>query len=86
MHFSEDIPFVTRRISIQHIRQIWSRAALVIAHFKDHFQKPRVFRPCSIHGHAETMLKSIPEEELKQYFEQWKHGLTQAVAEQADYF
>jgi hypothetical protein len=32
------------------------------------------------------MLKSIPEAGLQQYFEQWKHGLTQAVAQQADYF
>jgi len=31
------------------------------------------------------MLKSIPEEGLQQYFEQWKHGLTQAIAEQAIY-
>jgi hypothetical protein len=32
------------------------------------------------------MLESIPEEGLQQYFEHWKHGLTKAVAEQADYF
>jgi hypothetical protein len=71
---------------MHHIRQIWWRAALVIAHFKDHFQKPRVFSPCSIHRRAATMPKSIPEEGLQQYFEQWKHGLTEAIAEQADYF
>jgi len=86
VHLSERFPVVKRRISIHHIRHIWSRAVLVIVHFKDHFQKPRVFRPWSIHGHAATMLKSIPEEGLKQYFEQWKHGLTKAIAEQADYF
>jgi hypothetical protein len=49
-------------------------------------QKSGVFRPCSIQGHAATMLKSVPEEGLQQYFEQWKHGLTKAIAEQADCF
>jgi len=78
MHFSERFRVVKRHISIHHIRQIWSHAALVIVQFKDHFQKPRVFRPWSIRGHAATMLKSIPEEGLQQYCEQWKHGLTKA--------
>jgi hypothetical protein len=39
-----------------------------------------------IQGHATTILKSIPEEELQKCFEQWKHQLTKCIGAQGDYF
>jgi hypothetical protein len=39
-----------------------------------------------IQGHATTILRSIPEEELQKCFEQWKHRLTKCIDAQGDYF
>ena len=74
----------SRNWKMHHIRQIWWRAALVIAHFKDQFERPGVFRPCSIHEHAKTVLKNIPEKGVQQYFEQCRIGCT--IAEQVNDF
>jgi hypothetical protein len=60
--------------------------ALFIAHFKDYFERPRIFRPCTFHVHTKIVLKSISEEVLQQYFEQWRTGLTIDIAEQVDGF
>jgi hypothetical protein len=39
-----------------------------------------------IHGHATTILHSIPEEEFQKCFEQWKHQLAKCIGVQGDYF
>jgi histone-lysine N-methyltransferase SETMAR len=39
-----------------------------------------------IQGHATTIPKSIPEEEFRKCFEQWKHRLTKCIGVQGDYF